>query len=283
MNRRTFVLAAVLALCGLGAARVGGKSAVQVGYCSTLAEIDAAKAAGFDYLELRTTEIAALPDAEFETLTTRLKTARIPVPVTNYFLPGSVKVTGPAIDKAKQIEYVRKAFDRVSRLGVGIVVFGSSGARNVPEGFSHDEAYGQLVDFLKRIAPEAKARNLTVAIEPLRKQESNIINTAEQGLALVKAVNDPNIELMVDFYHLAFEKENPEIVVTAREHIRHLHMANPQGRVFPLKFDEYDYAGFFEKLRQTGYDKRISVEAGTKDLGTEGPQAIAVLRRAFEP
>jgi sugar phosphate isomerase/epimerase len=60
-------------------------------------------------------------------------------------------------------------------------------------------------------------------------------------------------------------------------------MANPQGRVFPLKFDEYDYAGFFEKLRQTGYDKRISVEAGTKDLGTEGPQAIAVLRRAFEP
>jgi sugar phosphate isomerase/epimerase len=178
---------------------------------------------------------------------------------------------------------VRKAFDRVSRLGAGIVVFGSSGARNVPAGFSKEEAYTQLVDFLKRIAPEAKAKNITVAIEPLRQQESNIINTAGDGFALIKAVNDPSVQLMVDFYHLATEKEDPQIVVTARDHIRHLHMANPQGRVFPLKWDEYPYADFFAKLRESGYDKRISVEAGTKNIAVEGPQAIALLRRAFEP
>ena len=101
-------------------------------------------------------------------------------------------------------------------------------------------------------------------------------------LALVMAVDDPNFQLMVDFYHLASEKEDPEIVVRAREHIRHLHMANPQGRVFPLVWDEYDYAPFFAKLREIGYDKRISVEASAKDFASEAPQAIALLRRAFE-
>ena len=178
--------------------------------------------------------------------------------------------------------YVKKAFARLSRLGTGIVVFGSGGARRVPEGFPKEDAFKQLVEFGKRIAPEARAQGLTIAIEPLRREETNIINSAAEGLELVKAIDDPNFQLMIDFYHLASEKEDPEIVVRAREHIRHLHMANPQGRVFPLVWTEYDYAPFFAKLREIGYDKRISVEASAKDFPSEAPQAIALLRRAFE-
>ena len=87
---------------------------------------------------------------------------------------------------------------------------------------------------------------------------------------------------MIDFYHLASEGEDPAIVLRAREHIRHLHMANPQGRVFPLAWDEFDYAPFFANLRAIGYDQRISVEATPKDFPSEAPRAIALLRRAFE-
>jgi sugar phosphate isomerase/epimerase len=46
--------------------------------------------------------------------------------------------------------------------------------------------------------------------------------------------------------------------------------------------DEYDYAPFFASLREIGFDKRISVEASAKDFPSEAPQAIALLRRAFE-
>jgi sugar phosphate isomerase/epimerase len=277
------VLFAVLTLSVVATA-TGERHAptVQIGYCATLSEIEAAQAAGFDYVELRTSEIAALSDADYDRLRARVQKLGVSVPVTNYFLPSSLKVTGPATDPARQMEYVKKAFDRVSRLGVGIVVFGSGGARAVAAGFSKEEAQTQLVDFLRRIAPEARASKITIAIEPLRQQECNIVNTAAEGLALVKAVNDPAIQLMVDFYHLASEKEDAEVVVTAKDSIRHLHMANPAGRVFPLRWDEYDYAQFFAKLRQIGYDQRISVEAGSKDFAKEAPQTIALLRRAFE-
>jgi sugar phosphate isomerase/epimerase len=71
---------------------------------------------------------------------------------------------------------------------VRILCFGSGGARRVPDGFSKDEAFAQLVAFGTRIAPEAKAHGITVVIEPLRRQETNIINTAAEGFALVKAV-----------------------------------------------------------------------------------------------
>jgi D-psicose/D-tagatose/L-ribulose 3-epimerase len=86
----------------------------------------------------------------------------------------------------------------------------------------------------------------------------------------------------VDFYHLAVEREDAEIVVRARDHIRHVHMANPHGRVFPLRWDEYDDAPFFASLRTIAFDKRISVEASAKDFPSEAPRAIALLRRAFE-
>jgi sugar phosphate isomerase/epimerase len=58
-------------------------------------------------------------------------------------------------------------------------------------------------------------------------------------------------------------------------------MANPHGRVFPLEWDEYDYAPFFATLRGIGYDKRISIEASTKNFPSEAPRAIALLRQAF--
>src|SRR6204780_800995 len=278
-----FAGAAALLACLVLAAFAQPSQKVRIGYCGPLKDIDAVKAAGFDYMEVRTSEVAALSDADYETVAAKFKQVALPVLSANLFLPSDIKVTGPNVDKERQMEYVRRALDRVSRLGVRLVVFGSGGARQVPEGFSKQEAFEQLVDFGKRLAPEARARNITIAIEPLRKQESNIINNSTEALAWVNAVNDPNIQLMIDFYHFEVEKEDPSAILKVQDHLRHLHMANPDGRVMPLKWEEYNYAPFFPVLRQIHYDRLISLEASTKDLPVEGPQSIALLGRALDP
>jgi D-psicose/D-tagatose/L-ribulose 3-epimerase len=276
------MVAVSLVGCLFVATTAGQSQRVKVGYCSNLKGVDSAKAAGFEYLELGTSEIAALTDDAFEDTVKRLKALGLPVPVTNLFVPATIKLTGPDTNAEQQIAYVKKAFARLSRLGTEIVVFGSGGARRVPDGFAREEAFTQLVDFGRRAADVGKGHGITIAIEPLRRQESNIINSAAEGLELVKAVNHPNFQLMIDFYHLASEKEDPGIVIRAKDHLRHLHMANPVGRVFPRTWEEFDYAPFFANLRKIGYDKRISVEAGSKDIVGEGAQAIALLRRGFE-
>jgi D-psicose/D-tagatose/L-ribulose 3-epimerase len=281
MKRPISVALGLLVLLAVTRATAQSHS-VQVGYCTTLGNLDAAKAAGFDYVELSTSEIAALSDADFEQAAARIRQAGIPVPATNLFLPATLKVTGPAIDRDRQMAYARKAFTRLARLGTQIVVFGSGGARQVPDGFPKEQAFQQLIEFGRRIAAEAKARGITIAIEPLRREETNIINSAAEGLSLVNAIGDANFQLMIDFYHLASEQEDPAVIVRAGSHVRHLHTANPQGRVFPRTWEEYDYAPFFAALRQIGYDKRLSVEASTKDLQADAPIAIALLRRAFQ-
>lgn len=277
-------LALALCVIGLSAASPLAQQAgkVQIGHCVSVKGLEAAKAAGFDYVEVGTTELTALSDADFELTVAHAKEVGLPTPNAYLFLPGTMRLTGPqATAPEEQLAYVKKAFARLARLGVKIICFGSGGARRVPEGFAKADAFKQLVDFGKRIAPEARAQGITVVIEPLRSQESNIINTAAEGLDLVLAVNDPNFELLIDFYHLASEKEDPAIILRADKHIRHLHMANPQGRVFPLKWDEYDYTAFFANLRKIGYAGRMSVEGSSKDFATEAPQSIALLRRAF--
>jgi D-psicose/D-tagatose/L-ribulose 3-epimerase len=275
------ILATVfILLCILTTA--GKTSRVQVGYCGPIKEIDAAKAAGFDYMEIRTSEIAALSDEDFTALLGKTKRLGLPTSSAYLFIPADIKLTGLKIDIEQQTKYLEKALDRVSQMGVQVITFGSGPARQVPDGFSKEEGFQQLVEFGKRLGPMARAKNITIAIEPQRKQECNIINSTAEALKWVKAVNDPNIQLMIDFYHFSVEKEDPAIILEAKDHIRHIHMANPEGRVFPLKWEEYNYAPFFQNLRKIGYDRRIGLEAKSTDFQKESPIAIALLRRAFE-
>src|SRR5262245_9886880 len=83
-------------------------SKVKVGYCTGVKNLDAAKAAGFDYVELGSTEVAALSDADYDAMVAHLKQIGLATPAANLFLPGTLKVTGPQIDQAAQMAHVNK-------------------------------------------------------------------------------------------------------------------------------------------------------------------------------
>jgi D-psicose/D-tagatose/L-ribulose 3-epimerase len=260
----------------LQAAPAGKK--ILIGNTGSVDKLEQAKAAGFDYVELGARTVAGMTDDEFKKAMELHKKVGLPTPVANGFLPKEMKIVGPQLDKKAELEYVRVAFDRLSKLGVKIVVLGSGPSRQYPEGFAKEEALKQLVDYGKRIAPEAKKKGITVCVEPLQQSETNTINTPTEGLEWVKAVNHPNFQLMVDFYHLAIEKQDPGILVTAKKYIRHFHIANPKGRVYPLAAGEYDYLPWFENIARMGYSGGISIEAKTLKYEEEAPRAIALVR-----
>jgi sugar phosphate isomerase/epimerase len=255
---------------------------IRVGWCTN--DLEKAKAAGFDYVELATKDFARMSDEDFAKLLERHKAVGIPTPVANNFLPRELKIVGPDAEKGRpeQLAYVGKAFDRAKQLGIKVIVFGSGGARKVPDGFAKEDAWKQLVDFAKAIAPEAKKRGIVLAVEPLQRGETNTINSAAEGLKWVQEVKHPNFQLMVDFYHLSLENEDPAILVKAAKNIKHFHIANPKGRTFPQGADEYDYSGFFANLRKMGFRGGISVEAKAANFDEQAPKAIAFLRGAID-
>jgi sugar phosphate isomerase/epimerase len=78
---------------------------------------------------------------------------------------------------------------------------------------------------------------------------------------MVRRVKHPNAKMMIDYYHLREENEDPRILETAQREIVHLHFANPHGRVWPHFLSEDDhYTAFFQSLRKINYSGGISVE-----------------------
>lgn len=242
---------------------------------------------GFDYIELPLAEMTALSDADFNSLLERVGKSGIKCEVCNNLFPSSIRLTGKNVDEKVITCYLERALFRAHRLGAEVVVFGSGGAKNVPDGFPFDEAYKQVVRETKLVASIARKYGITIVIEPIRKPECNIINTYSEGVALAEKAGEPNVLVLVDFYHLTWEKEDPADLVKGGKWLRHIHFANPnlsseKGRIYPEDESEFDYAPFRSALREIGYNGRMSIEAGCDpDFVTQAPKAIEFMKRYF--
>ncbi|PNV60611.1 sugar phosphate isomerase/epimerase [Clostridium sp. chh4-2] len=242
---------------------------------------------GYDYIELPLAEMMDLSDGEFEALRKRVDASGIKCEVCNNFFPAKIRLTGPEVNMELIKAYIKDSLSRAKELGVGTVVFGSGTAKNVPEGFSHETAYRQVAEISKEIVPVAKANGITIVIEPIRKPECNIINTFEEGVALAKEVDDETMMVLIDYYHMTWEKESPKILRKyGKEYLRHVHFAYPNipseiGRLYPSDMEEWDYKEFIGILKEIGYDGRVSIEAGVTDFDTQAKQAIQFLRSNF--
>ena len=125
---------------------------------------------------------------------------------------------------------------------------------------AHAAAYAVLAT--PRAGEIARRHNIIIAIEPLRHQESNIINTGAEALQLVHEVHHPNIKMIIDYYHMRVENENPDIVWKARKEIVHFHFANPHGRLWPKSpAEDPEYGEFFKLVKKIHFHGGISIEA----------------------
>ena len=241
--------------------------------------IPAARAAGYDYLEMPLSTIAALSEAEFAGVKQKVIESKFPVEACNVFFPRSLRLTGPDVDWKQVEDYVKLALGRAGQLGAKVVVFGSGGSRQVPEGFPMEQAWLQLVQLLRMIEPIAAVNGITVVIEPLNDKETNIIHTGAEGFALAKLVDRPHIRLLLDLFHMSLMKEDFGIAVTASGYVRHAHFAKPEGRVYPSVIED-EFRAFFGGLKRGGYDGRVSVEAGFSNFAVDAPRALAVMKQA---
>jgi D-psicose/D-tagatose/L-ribulose 3-epimerase len=252
---------------------------MRIGVCTSIDNSELLHKNGYDYIEMGLSAIAELSEDEFIALKKKVDNSPLKVYAFNVLFPKDMKLTGVQINQEVIYNYLIKALDRAQALGGEVVVLGSGEPRKYPDDFSYDEAFEQLVTLLKRAGMLAAERDLTIVIEPLRKAETNIINTASEGLKLAKAVNHPNVRLLVDFYHMACENEGPEIIVAAgTEYIKHLHIANPEGRIWPGSPDEANYAGFFSCLNEINYNGGISIEGKTTDILKDAPISMDCIK-----
>lgn len=217
------------------------------------------------------------PDEDFAERRKQLKECGLPIHGANGFLPGRLKSTGPKADHAAIAAYATDIFRRGEEIGMQTVTFGSSGSRSLPEGYSKADADLQFVALLSRLAPIAARHNIRVCVEPLQKSETNYIQYVHEAIRLVEAVQQPNVGITADIFHMLRGGEKPESIRKAGKHIQHVHLAELAGRTAP-GVDGDDFTPYLQALKEIGYDGPISMECRWDDLDKQFPVALETVR-----
>jgi len=258
---------------------------MKFGICGPVAMAAGIKSAGWDYVEENVQNIlqaATVPDDSQWTGASLAKQSPLPVPAANVLVPGGIKITGPTASLDVLTPYMEKTLARAEKVGIKTLVFGSGGARNVPDGFDRKQAEKQITDFVKMTADIAKKHGITIVAEPLNKGECNIINTVAEAMTYVKAINHPNFQCLVDSYHFWLEDEPLENLKAAMPWIKHVHLADKEGRVAPGLSGKSDYRPFFKVLKDAKYDGLISFEGNAiPEFEQTAPKVLEFIKKQW--
>ena len=118
-----------------------------------------------------------------------------------------------------------------------------------------EEAVKRTRDFFAALMPDAEARGVVVAFEPLAGHTSTFINTAAEGLALMRWVGHPRFRLNLDTGGLSDEGRSPaetirELGAEAPGAIAHVQVNDP-NRLGP-GMGALDFAPIRDALADAG-------------------------------
>lgn len=237
------------------------------------------KALGYDYAESHCQEIVRADKEKLDAM----KATGLPVVAANCFI--GMRIVGEEKNETEIKEYIETLFEKASYLGLKYLVFGSSAARRIPEGMSLEDGRAEIVDFLKNlVVPVAEKYNLPVAIEPLRPEECNAVNTISDGVEIARKVGSPLVKVLADVAHMYVQNEDMDILSDYNGWIVHAHTSNPdpdpslgKKRTYPRIGDEFSQATFVNALKAVGVE-HCSIEADVIDFESDAKNAYEVLK-----
>jgi sugar phosphate isomerase/epimerase len=251
----------------------------KIGISTGIANSAILAAAGYAFVEenARGFLIPTEDDAAFAKKLALIKDSKLPVEASNSFLPGNLKCVGPAPMHEEILKFGETSFRRAQMAGMKTIVFGSGGARAIPEGFSRDEARKQFISLCSKLAPIAKKYDVVLSLEPLNTKECNFVNSVAEGGEIVKEVNHKNFRLLADIYHMLMENESPDNITKYGHLLYHTHIAEKVGRTAPGVSND-DFRPYFKALRDVNYKGRMAIECSWKNLGEQAAPALKAMR-----
>jgi D-psicose/D-tagatose/L-ribulose 3-epimerase len=184
----------------------------------TLHIIDKVKGLGFDMIEIPLMEIELVDPGAIKN---RLEDVGIGVLTSTAC---QIKYDPTAEDENTRrgaVEYLKKCVKATADMGAGCfsgVIYSAMGRRI--EQMPGEEYWERAVKAVKEVARYAQDFGIEVGIEPINRYETFLINTADQALRLIKMIDEPNVKIHLDSYHMNIEEEN--FYEPTKKVVRHL-------------------------------------------------------------
>ena len=111
----------------------------------------------------------------------------------------------------------------------------------------------------------AGERGVRLALEPLNRFETDLINVVEQGLALCAAVGSPHLGLHLDTFHMHLEERDSGAAIRAAgDRLFHFH-ACENDRGVPGR-GQVEWGAVADALFDIEYDGAVVIESFTPEV-----------------
>ena len=182
--------------------------------------------------------------------------------------------------RAAAVQRIKDHLPFAARAGAVVIIGLIRGV--VKPGVDHEQAMAWLVAALQECSAAAAAQGVRLALEPINRYETTLINTVAQGLDLIERVGADNFGLLLDTFHMNIEEPSiEESIRQAGKRLFHFHVAD-SNRWYPGA-GHLDFARILGVLQELGYAGYISGEfLPLPDAETAAREAIRYLR-AVQP
>jgi D-psicose/D-tagatose/L-ribulose 3-epimerase len=166
--------------------------------------------------------------------------------------------------------FLRECLDVAATVGAGAIagpIYTSVGRtwRIAPD--ERKRLYAELRENLAPVCEYGAERGVKVAVEPLVRYETSLINTVEQALEAIDGLPPEGCGLLVDTYHANIEELDVGAALRAAgDRLVHVH-ASANDRGVPGT-DHVDWPGVRDALRAIGYDGTVVIESFTAENET---------------
>jgi D-psicose/D-tagatose/L-ribulose 3-epimerase len=164
-------------------------------------------------------------------------------------------------------KYIEACLDLCVKLDVkffGGPMYSAVGKARMVSPEQRKKEWDLAVKNLRKVCKMAEERGLQIALEPLNRFESDLVNTADDVIRLVNDINHPCAKVMLDGFHMNIEEKDIEnAIITAGDKLIHIQVAeNYRGTPGT---GQTNWAAYRSGLEAINYNGTITIESFTPD------------------
>jgi len=254
-------------------------------------------ALGFGCVELPLENLALLDPRRLRRV---LEDHRLVPSVCGVFGPGRDLTHADVHVRQATQDYIARSLDFTAEVGARVFcgpLYAEVGKRRPLPPAQRAEEWAVAVEGVRTACAAAADRGLRIAIEPINRFETDLVNTVADAVRLARATEHSAAGVMVDSFHLTIEESDLEQALRdAGDLLLHVQVSENHRGVPGTGLT--DWAAFARGVQATGYRGPIVIEsfttenqdlAGavciwkrrTPDQDTFAREGLAFLRRLF--
>jgi D-psicose/D-tagatose/L-ribulose 3-epimerase len=175
--------------------------------------------------------------------------------------------------------YLRTCIDIAAEVGSTLVsgpMYSATGKTRLVPGDARKQQREWAADGIRRAGDYAALHGVRLAIEPLNRYETDLVNTVSQGMDLCEQVGRDNVGLLLDTFHMNIEEKHiAEAIRLGGDRLLEFH-ACENDRGTPAS-GHVEWGEVFDALVQVGFDGLIALEAFTPEI-EEIARAVSMWR-----